>query len=493
MSVPQPIPKSARQHLRIIAVVFVLTRLFAHLNGVRFAAERLFVDWQFLDPTLLQHHLFQSLLYLHTQPPLMNLFFGLCLKLTPNHWPTLAHAIYCTLGLLAWLALYTVAVRNRVPHRFALLFTLVALCNPSAILFESEPLYTNVVFCLLLFAAFFFDRFLRTRSPNDATALLALLTTLVLSRASFQLLWFLVIACCILKLTPRQNLRRTVTVAILCTAFITSVYAKNYILFRSFNTSSWMGMNLAKGFSETDRDPDIQRLLAEGKLPPIWAVHTFSDISAYSALVPPPPPTGAPAADALTFTNGENNFNNTAYVSISKAYLGGYLKLWRYSPHTVVLKWIKAWKDYFLPTSQWSALLDPDNEQRLETADRRYRALFCCSLEPLNPLKRPGEVLTHHTTKQILLSLCWPAVLVTLLALALLLYPPLLRWSASNDTQRRTLLLFLTLNFLFTAALGNSVEIGENMRFRYEAQGLALLIACIVLGRILNALQARRA
>ncbi len=66
--------------LLALSAVFVGFRLwFAHAGG-SYIASPLDSAKQFLDPALLQHDLLSSLWYLHSQPPLFNLFLGLVLK-----------------------------------------------------------------------------------------------------------------------------------------------------------------------------------------------------------------------------------------------------------------------------------------------------------------------------------------------------------------------------------------------------------------------------
>jgi len=67
-----------------------------------------------------------------------------------------------------------------------------------------------------------------------------------------------------------------------------------------------------------------------------------------------------------------------------------------------------------------------------------------------------------------------------------LVYLPFQRWVAAKDTLRRQLLLFLALNIAYSAVLSNAVEVAENMRYRFETQGLALIVGTIICYRILR-------
>ena len=53
----------------LLAMAFAVSRLGYYLLGVRFDARPVLHYYQFLDPELLKHRLFESLFYLHVQPP----------------------------------------------------------------------------------------------------------------------------------------------------------------------------------------------------------------------------------------------------------------------------------------------------------------------------------------------------------------------------------------------------------------------------------------
>ena len=143
--------------LLALTAVFVGFRLwFAHAGG-SYIASPLDSAKQFLDPALLQHDLLSSLWYLHSQPPLFNLFLGLVLKtaLDPGLIFELCFRIS---GLLIPLCMYaTLAIlgANRIA---AFLVTLFFMLNPSLILYESLLYYTHVEGVMIIGAVFFLAR-----------------------------------------------------------------------------------------------------------------------------------------------------------------------------------------------------------------------------------------------------------------------------------------------------------------------------------------------
>jgi len=69
----------------VVAGAFVVSRVLYYLLGVRFDMTTLLWYWQFIDPALLKMHFWQSLWYLHSQPPAFNFFLGVVVNLFPGN------------------------------------------------------------------------------------------------------------------------------------------------------------------------------------------------------------------------------------------------------------------------------------------------------------------------------------------------------------------------------------------------------------------------
>ena len=77
----------------LIGVAFGISRALYYFLGVRFDSSLLYQAWQILDVNLLRDRLVESLLNLHCQPPLFNLFVGLIIKVCPNHLDAVFHGV----------------------------------------------------------------------------------------------------------------------------------------------------------------------------------------------------------------------------------------------------------------------------------------------------------------------------------------------------------------------------------------------------------------
>src|SRR5262245_2635671 len=92
-----------------LVLPFIVVQVASHLAGIRFDASPLQWYWQYLDPSLLEKKLLGSLFYLHSQPPLFNLFLGVIAKVFPPEardeafaaiYYLAGYALYCTTFLL---------------------------------------------------------------------------------------------------------------------------------------------------------------------------------------------------------------------------------------------------------------------------------------------------------------------------------------------------------------------------------------------------------
>jgi hypothetical protein len=70
----------------LLTAAFVISRIAYYRAGVRFDLSPLFGYWQYVDLDLLRHDLVRSVYYLHSQPPLFNLYLGLVVKVFGGRW-----------------------------------------------------------------------------------------------------------------------------------------------------------------------------------------------------------------------------------------------------------------------------------------------------------------------------------------------------------------------------------------------------------------------
>ena len=140
---------SKAKQLASVITVFILSRLIYYCVGIRFDATPLAHFWQYIDINLLSNNLLQSLYYLHSQPPLFNLFLGLALKFFANHLELVFTVAYLLLGLLFTGSLYLLMHKLGVPDKLNILLAALYIISPAVVLYENILFYTYPIVALL--------------------------------------------------------------------------------------------------------------------------------------------------------------------------------------------------------------------------------------------------------------------------------------------------------------------------------------------------------
>jgi hypothetical protein len=290
-----------------LLAVFASTRIVFALTGGRFDDTLLRSGWQYLDPHLLRHDLFRSLWYLHSQPPLFNLLLGGVVHLPTATSGTL-QALFLLTGAALVVGLYLLMLELGTPRAVAWIGALLFSIFPATLAYENYALYTYAVATMLCWSALAAARYARTRRVGWGVATVALLSAVALTRASYHLVW-IVVAVGLLLFAIRPPDRRAVVAMMLPVLVVAGWYVKNFAVFGTFSSSSWVGMNMAHTvFSEVPR-ADLERLVAEGKLSRDVLIGPFKPLSAYGVA---PGHTGVPALDELRTSTGLVNLNNRA-------------------------------------------------------------------------------------------------------------------------------------------------------------------------------------
>lgn len=215
--------------------------------------------FQLLDAVQLQNNLGQSLLYLHSQPPLMNFILGLALKFQALTGISAQLSLLCLHFLMGGLIIFCLdwlAVRF-VANKYArIAFMLLVLLNPMFYSFLFLYFYTIHELLLLSLLFGFIYRFYQNPRLQNYLAICLIMLGLVYTRTLFHFGWAFIILGGLLLTNRRFWLqeRRKSSLVLAGTAVLLLLWPmKNYLLFGFFSTSSWQGYNLSRGIplSET--------------------------------------------------------------------------------------------------------------------------------------------------------------------------------------------------------------------------------------------------
>ncbi|MDP9452387.1 MAG: hypothetical protein M3P97_03150 [Actinomycetota bacterium] len=485
----QPEARGARRHLGALAVVvaFALSRLaLATVADLRFEDRPLNDAVQLLDRQQLREHLVESLVNLHIQPPLFNLFIGLGLR-APAHLETpLFHALYLAAGLALALCLYAVLRRAGVPTRGAAGLAILFCCSPGVFLYESWLHYDYLVGLLLVVAVLALQRFASGRRPAQAGWFVAALAAIVLTRSLFHPAWLLVCVVGVVLLGGHDR-RRVLAVVSVPVLLVVGLGLQRLATFGTPSFSSGMGVNLAR-ITVFQLPPEVrQALVASGELSPVSMVEPLSPVARYDGLVPPPRRTGVPVLDEELKGTYENpptndlfrsNMNALTFLEISERYLEDAGYVLRTYPGVYLQGVRTATELFFRPTSDFFTLAE--NRARVEPVERFYnRVLLGVVAGGAGEFAIP-EARTRYRLGPARTS--WTAVVaygVAVVGGGAFLLRALRRRRARQESV--VVCGFLWFTTVYIVLVSNLLEVGENNRFRLYSDPLVLvLVATLV-------------
>ncbi len=463
-----------RLALLALAAVFMASRLwFAHAGGA-YVAGPLNSAKQFLDVTLLQHDLLRSLWYLHSQPPLFNLFLGLVLKAASD--PGLLYEVcFRAGGLLVPLFMYGTLAMLGANRLAAFLATVVFMLNPSLILYESLLYYTHAEGVLIMAAVFFLARWgLRTR-PADLAGFWLLLACLGLTRSLFHPVFFIGLALAMALYLRRQQrpVNSFAIAAVLAMLPLAAWCLKNLIIFGFFGTSSWAGMSLwtkTNGYApdqlgEFHSRGLISATALRAELLPFQPIENFTRDGLLAI-----DDCHHPADCRELRPGGYPNFNHIGYVALSRQLGRDALQLILHDPAAFCFNTAGAFSLTLWYASDSVQALFADNMAVLAPLERLYRYVFFGFL----------GVKSRHSDPRL-----WVRTVCVSLLFALAYGSAIVQALRRQNTPERfaavLVCLFCMLAHAFVLATSSIIEFGENPRFRFPVDGAFCMIAALTL------------
>ncbi|HUI65727.1 MAG TPA: hypothetical protein VL126_12875 [Bacteroidota bacterium] len=473
----------------LLAALFLLSRLVYLMAGVGFDSDPLLSSLALLDPELLRNDLARSILYLHGQPPLFNLFVGLLLKLFGSHVFIVARILYMSMGLLITLTMQIMLSRWNVPLYLSLPLTIGFTVAPSTVLFENLLFYTYPLTLLLLLGVLCLDSYLRTDQIRFAWLFFAFLGIIVLTRSLFHPLWYVLVAAALIALR-RQQRKMLLAAASIPLLLIALWAAKNAILFGSGGSSTWLGMSLSKMITVGVPTQERVSLVNSGDISPFALRHPFEGIDEYRDLLSPRDSTGIPVLDMEVRTTGNMNLNNLAYLEISRHSMSDALTLIRMYPLTYLRGIVHAAFIFFRPASEYVSLYR--DRPQIAWIDRpvnlvilgqwRYeRSGFEDNSSPIDyafQIERTGVFIAIL----YIIVFVWSFRNVIVCA-----------GSADRGDSQHLLAMFLLSTILYVATVGNLAEIGENCRFRFMVDPLFIMLFALLLKQLIDRAGGREA
>jgi hypothetical protein len=419
---------------------------------------------QNVDPSLLRSHLLQSLWYLHGQPPLWNALLGVSLKLAPSHWPQLWHLVFLALGLVEVAALYVLLLELRLSRRVAVALAAAFSLTPAVLLTENSFFYDYPTLVCVTLTAVAVPLFVSRPSFGRGSLVFGLSAYAVLTRTLFQIWWLVAIAL-LLLLACRGSRRIVLLSAAVPAALVLGVYVKNWALFGVPSTTSWTGMGVARAAVEALPLTERRQLVREGKLHSVSLVKPLSPLAAYEAVgIVPDRATGIPILDETSGPEYTRNLENRTYIRISRLYWKDDLWIVEHRPGAYLRAVGKGLDDFFTsPTVAWDG---QGNEADIAGYDHWFTRLAAGRLGS-------GRVGLFVVAAYLLAFGfgCWESA-------------RRLRPGCEAATAG---IAFATLAILYVTLTGNLAEVGENWRFRFVIDPLALALCAAAVSRLVLA------
>ena len=429
-----------------------MSRALYFWAGVRFNDGPLGVYWQYLDPFLLRRRLGESLLWLHSQPPLFNLYLGLALK--TGHERAVFIVTYLLCGLVVYAGSFLLMRRLSAPAPLAFVLAASFATSPGFIAYENWLFYSLPVAALLVLAALAFEAAVRNGRTRDGLVFATLLSAVCAARSLYHLVYL--VATLSLLAWGGRDAGRALRAGALPLLLLAGLYAKNAVLFHHFAASTWTGMNLARLTTEALDRAEGERLAAAGTLSPASVIPAFSRPQAYPrAYFASAPPSRVRALSWEEKTTGAANFNHLAYIAISDDLAGDARWVIRHRPGVYLSSVAQAWGVYLRASSD-------------------LRFLGIANIAALRPALDVYDVALGGWGTP---PRYWALIVGLPLVFALGIAGALGRGPGRGlDRPPRMLLWFLCFNIAYVALVGNFVELGENNRFRFETDPFSVCL-----------------
>lgn len=441
------------KNIWIIFFIFLFSRVLAYVFNVDFDYSPIYKYWQYLDINTLRNNLIDGVWYNHAQPPFFNLLLGIILKLFGNHAIFVFSFLLKIISLSNAILLYNLLKKIEINRNIALIISVFYLISPASIILETELYYTTLISFLLLVG---FTNLLKLNNEIRWSNLIGFFLPILLiclTRSMYHLIWLTGVSIIVILFNKkRKEVKKLYIIASLSLIILGGWYLKNYMIFGTFSTSSWMGMNLSRNVFHDNESTDSSR---------IEAYKPFSSISTYQSFIEKEDEykyRGLNNRDLLSEFKNDSfiNLNHIAYIEISKKYLIASKNHIFKHPTSYTKNVIQSGFLYFAPATTYSLIRNQVQKIRI------YDAIFSFNLTCLAKTKSERRIT--------LLISAIPRIILYLYIFFILFRD----WIQKRQIRLFNTLIVFTISYIFI--LGSLLEHYENMRFRFEIEPLFLLM-----------------
>ena len=457
-------PRILWRELAIPLTVFVASRVMLYDLGVRFFDGHLGRMMPFIDVDLLRRDLLRSLWLMDGQPPGFNLFLGLVLK-TGSLAEFIFPASFAIVGAGMAGGVYVLLRLRNCSRRFSMLVSLFFTLSPSTLLYENYLFYTYPVAGLLVLSCVALHYALGSPRAPAWLFFWVTLGAVCFVRSAFHLSMMIGVLCGALLLLKDRR-RELVASAALPLLLVSSVSAKNLLLYGSFSSSAWLGVSLAPLTIEQLPRMERRRWLAQGRLTSVAFVHRFSRTQrfqlALSEFQPNPATDDHPLRRRDYKLGGDINYHHAVYSAAARAYLKDAWAVIRARPDLYLRGVGRAYLLFTTSAAEW---------------------------QPLEPVR--GQLGAYGGSVPRLMSVPLGEsrvglafIIIPILFLAAARDFWLIAFRGMREPVRLTRL-FALLLIGYVTFVGSFLDYGENNRFRFMVEPLLFVETAALLRRLL--------
>ena len=436
--------------------------------GLRMDYKALFVYWQYLDVESLKHNLLPAVWYDHAQPPFFNLLLGVIVKIAGTAAPVIFEVFFKLITLVNCCLLLTILKKVSTNKYVPIVITLAYMLSPGVMIFETELFYTTFISLLLLISIYFLFAFDVRRTVKSSLGIFIPLALLCLTRSMYHLAWLIVVSVItIFYYKNRTGFKQVVTGASIAVSLVAGWYLKNEIIFDSFGSSTWIGMNVARNVFHDNEITDSTQIMS---------IEPFSKISLYKNFVSEGYEAkyrGLNDRDLLQEFKNDSfvNENHVEYIEISKKYLDASKNYIKAHPAAYVQNVFQSAIIFFTSAAVYPFALEPSE-----------KILYYDILAGFN--------LTHFAKdkqqRRILLTISAVPKLLLYVFVFGTLAIQIFKNSRRKffDLKLPVIIIICTIGYVFVVS--SLLEHFENMRFRYEIEPLFLILLGLVIQQRLD-------
>jgi len=271
----------------------------------------------------------------------------------------------------------------------------------------------------------------------------------------FHIIWLFGFAALMYLLVAER--KKTIMVVSLPLLLVTAWYGKNLVTVGEFTASTWAGMNISKIVTSRVPEEELKQMVKSHELSEFALIAPFRNPLVYLKLLPGTPLTGIPVLDEPETSLNGRNHHHLVYVEASNYYLRDAMRVIHMEPGLYLRSIGQAVYIYFHSVSDFD--LTNGNRDRVHTLDLWWNRVFYGQWRSdETSIDRNSSAATVHVGWWIVVGF----VIVTVGSANFLWENR--RWL--NEPQNM-LVLFMVYNILFVTLIGNTMDIGENNRFRF--------------------------